>query len=213
MLGARAAAAADHIHHAAICELADDLGHLLRRFVVFAEFVWQTCVWMRGNTNVGDSRELIDIRAQFAGAQRTVKTDHERIRMPYGIPEGLAGLSGERTAGRISDRARDHDRHFKANSLEAAFNREDGGFGVQCVKNRFDHQKVDAALKQGNYGLFVCRRQFGKTDISITRVVNVRRKRRRAIGWPENACDPARFTGLRRVRIGTLAREVCGHQV
>jgi hypothetical protein len=65
VIGRRAAAAADDVHEAAGGELLDELGRLAGRFVVFTERVRQAGVWIRTDVDIGDARQLLDIRTQL----------------------------------------------------------------------------------------------------------------------------------------------------
>ena len=76
-----AAAAADEIDEARARELADDRGHVLGRFVVFAERIRQAGVRMRADAAVGDAGEHVDVLAQLLRAERAVEADRERPRV------------------------------------------------------------------------------------------------------------------------------------
>ena len=76
--------------------------------------------------------------------------------------ERLNVLSGQRRAHRL-DRAADHDRHFPAEFLERPADAHAGRLDVQRILTRFDEQRVDAALDEGErlfavrFGQFVKR--------------------------------------------------------
>src|SRR5450631_4878208 len=103
MLRRRTAAAADDVDKAGGGELIQDGRSFLRRFVVLTEGIWQSCVRIGAHIGVGHTRKLVHVGAQLSCAERTVKTDGERLRVPDRIPERFGRLPGERTSGSIGD--------------------------------------------------------------------------------------------------------------
>ena len=64
VVGRRAAAAADEVERAFASELAQDAARLRRLLVVAAEGVGQAGVGVGDDGNVGDARQLLDVRPQ-----------------------------------------------------------------------------------------------------------------------------------------------------
>ena len=113
-----AAAAARNIEEPGLRKLLQDGGRVFRRFVVFAKRIRQPGVRVQAGMNIGDIRQLFDIRPQVLGAKRAVQSDRKWPRMRNRIPERLGGLAGERAAAGIGDGAGYHDRHVDAMALE-----------------------------------------------------------------------------------------------
>jgi len=74
-----AAAAADDIDETAFGELADQLRHGFRALVIEAEFIGQARIGIGADARVGDARQLRDMGAHFAGAERAIEADGKRF--------------------------------------------------------------------------------------------------------------------------------------
>ncbi|MCY1408467.1 hypothetical protein D9M71_237870 [compost metagenome] len=186
-----AAAAADDVEEAALGELFDDLGGFRRQFVVLAEFVRQAGVRVRGNVGAGLVRQLLEVRAQFTGAEGAVQADGNRLGVGHGVPEGFGGLARQGAARSVGDGAGNHDRQFDAQFFEYALYGKDRGLGVEGVEDGFDQDQVGAAFDQaaGRFGVVLYQQVEG--DIAKARVVDVRGNRARTAGRAEHAGDEA----------------------
>ena len=111
-----AAAAADHVDEPGVGEFGEQRRHRLRALVVEAELVRQAGVRIGADQRVGDPRQLLDMRPHLARAERAVEADRDRLGVAQRMPEGRRRLAGERAAGKIRDRARDHDRQRRCPS-------------------------------------------------------------------------------------------------
>ena len=105
----RAAAAADDVDEAVAGETADLRRHRLGAFVVLAEGVGKAGVGIGADERVGRRRDLFEVLAHGARAERTVEADGEGLGVPDRMPEGGRRLAGERASGAVGDRAGDHD--------------------------------------------------------------------------------------------------------
>ena len=72
----------------------------------------------------------------------------KRLGMRHGIPERSDGLTRQRAAGAIGDRAGDHDRQAHAAALAVLVDREQRRLGIQRVEDGLDQEQVDAAFDQ-----------------------------------------------------------------
>ena len=77
----RSAAAADDVDEAGLGEIAQQRGRLVGQLVVFAERIRQSGVRIAGDVGLGDARQLRDVRAHLARAERAVEADAERLRV------------------------------------------------------------------------------------------------------------------------------------
>ncbi len=75
VLGRGAAAAADDVDRALVGEFAKHRGRLGRRVVVAAEGVREAGVGVHADRQVGDARQLLDVRPQQPGTERAVQPD------------------------------------------------------------------------------------------------------------------------------------------
>jgi hypothetical protein len=127
-------------------ELADDHAPPCgRRLVVAAEGVGQAGVGVGADVGVGDARQLLDVLAQFLGAERAVEAD------------GMIGLAWRTEFQNASAVWPDSVRPeasvmvpeiitgSAAFVFEELLDREDGGLGVQRVEDGLDQQQVGAA--------------------------------------------------------------------
>ena len=96
---------------------------------------------------------------------------------------------------------------------ESSLQSDNGRLGIQRVKNRFDHQEIDAAFDQ-RYGRdFERVGQLVKFDISKTWVVDIGRNRGRSVRWPQYAGDISRDASLRRMSVGALTGQTSSGRV
>src|SRR5690606_15337150 len=198
VLGRGAAAAADDVEEAAAGELLDDFCHLPGALVVFAEFVGQPGVRVRGHMRVGDARDFLDMRTQLGGPQRAVEADGDGVGMGDRIPECFHRLPGQGATAGIGDGAGDHDRQGATAFSHLLLHRKDRRLGIERVEDRFDQQDVGAAGDQPIGGNLVVLHQLVEGDVAEGRVVDVRGDRCRAAGWSKDTGHEAWL-----VRVGT----------
>ncbi len=206
--GRRAAAAADEIQMAGMRELAQHLGSVFRRLVVFTEGIGQAGVGIHTDIGIREPRELFDVRTKLFDAERAVQADGDRPRMAHRRPERFHGLARERSPRRIGDRAGDDDGQVHAGRIERGAHRVDSRLGVQRVENGFDEDGVRAAVDEAARGVAVGLHQLIERDRAITRIVDVGRDGRRAAGRTQRAGHEAGAAELRRLRIRDAARQL-----
>ena len=202
MLGRSAAAAADDVDQAGVGEFAEQRSHGAWAFVVAAELVGQTRIGIGADEGVRDARNLGDVRAHFARAERAVESDRERRGVAHRGPERARRLAGEQPPGAIGNRAGNHHRHVRAAPLVDVDDRGDRRFGVERVEDRLDQQDIGAALEQSFDLLGVGAAQFVEGDRAETGVADVRRDRGGAIGRADGARDKPRAAVFALGKIG-----------
>ncbi len=184
-----AAAAAQNVDEAAFRELLHQPGHVFRAFVVEAKFVGQAGVGIGADHRVGDARQLGQMRAHFASAERTIEADGERRGMLHRMPEGGRRLARQRTPGKVGDGARNHHRQRLADFLEHGFDAGIGGLGVQRVEDRLDDEDLGPAFDQRARRFDIGIMQLVERDGAEAGIVDVGRDRGGAAGRPERADD------------------------
>ena len=192
MLRRGAAAAADDIDQTRVGELAKQLGHEFRAFVVIAEFVRQSGVRIGADEGIGEPADLRDMRAHFACAPsaqlspmvtglacRTefqnaagVWPDSRRPERSVMVPEIITGTS---SAALVADFGNGVDRRL----------------GVERVEDGLDQQQVGAAIEQPADLFAIGRAQLIEGDGAEAGIGNVRGDRRGAVGRAERAGDKA----------------------
>ena len=193
VFGRRAAAAADDVDQAVAREARDQAGHLVRRFVVAAEFVGQAGVGICRDERLRDASDFLEVFAHGRRAQRAIEADRERPRMAHRMPERGWRLPGKGAAGTIGDRARYHHGKPPAERVEHPIAGEDRRLGVERVENRLDQNDVGAAVDEAFDLLGIGVAQFVESDRAEAGIVHVGRKRGGAIGRAERARDEARL--------------------
>ena len=207
MLRRGAAAAADDIDQSGAGEFAEQFGHVVRAFVVIAEFIRQAGIRIGADESIGDAAKFLDMRAHFGGAERTVQPDGDRIGMLHGVPERRRRLAGQKTAGAVGDGAGNHHRHIDAARVARFRDGVDRRLGIERVEDGFDQQKVGAAVEQTLDLLGVSRAQLVEGNGAETGIGNVRRNRRGPVGRPERAGDETWNAVLGLGVLGRLARQ------
>ena len=226
VVGRGAAAATDDVHKAVLQKAFNYGGHLLRRLVVFAKFVGQARIRVGGREKRRFLGQCLHVRPHQVGSQSAIQANRKQRQMRNRSQERFGCLPGKRAPRRIGDGAGNHDRDFGLRisdcriggftisrdtifSFNAAFrvelvNREQGGFGVERVENRFHQQNVRAAVHEAAHLFIICIHEFVKRDGAVAGVVHIRRKRGGAVG---GAHGTGHETGFIRV----LARKLHGH--
>ena len=207
VLRRRAAAAAEDVDQAGGRVLPQDFRRLLRQLVVLAEGVRQARVGIGADAGVRHPRQLLDVRAQLAAAERAVEAHGERARMADGVPERLGRLAGEDAAGGIGDRARDHDRQLDAGLVEQRQRGVDRRLGVEGVDDRLDEEEVGAAPQERPRRLEIGRRQLIEGGAAVAGIVDVGRERAHAAGRAQRPRHEDRASRRRRVLVGGRPRE------
>ena len=187
----RTAAAADDVDQAVAREARDQAGHLVRRFVVAAEFVGKAGVGICRDERLRDAGDFLEVFAHGRSAQRAIEADRERPRMAHRMPERGWRLPGKGAAGTIGDRARYHHGKPPAERVEHPIAGEDRRLGVERVENRLDQNDVGAAVDEAFDLLGIGVAQFVESDRAEAGIVHVGRKRGGAIGRAERARDEA----------------------
>ena len=212
VIGRRPAAAADDVEPAILGELAQQLGHRLRRLVVRAEGVGEAGVRIAGGVERRDGGELLDVRPHLRGAERAVDADAERRRVRDGVPEGLDGLPAERAPRGVGDGHGEHHREAEVVIGEVLLDGEDRGLEVQRVERRLREEDVDAAVDEAAHLLVIGIDELVEAHAAERRVVDVGRERGGAVGRPHRAGDEARAL-LRRDGVGGAAGDLRGFEV
>src|SRR5262245_16327580 len=101
MVGGGATTAAEDIDQAAGGELLQQTSGRLRLFVRFAKGVRQTSIRVATDKGRGDLRQFGQVGTHLAGAQSTVQADAEGLGLGDGSPEGVDGLSRQRTSAAV----------------------------------------------------------------------------------------------------------------
>ena len=203
MLRRRAAAAADDVDEAITHEALDLRGHLLRGLVILTEGVRQAGIGIGADEGLRDGGDFRQMRAHGIGAQRAIEADGEGIGVAHRIPERLRCLAGERAAGKVGDRARDHDRQVDALFLEHLAGGEDRRLGVERIEDGFDQDDVGAAIDQAAHLFGIGNPQIVEGDGAVAGIVDIGGNRGGAVGRPERTGDE---TALAVDRLGTAQR-------
>ena len=94
-----------------------------------------------------------------------------------------------------------HDRHALPGGCKifvvVLADGEEGGFGVQCVENCFQQQKIGAAFDEAAGLLVIHVAQLVESDAARSGAVHILRHRGGAIGRPERPCDEAVLSRVR----------------
>ena len=90
----------------------DESGGRVRLLVVAAELVGQAGVRVHADERVGERREFLDVGPHLLGTEGAVEPDGQRLGVTDRVPERGRCLPGQRAAGAIGDRARDHQRQL-----------------------------------------------------------------------------------------------------
>ena len=169
----RAAAAADEIEMSRVRELAEHLGGVLGRFVVFTEGIGQAGVRIHTHVRIGEARQLFDVGPQLFDAERAVQADRDGARVAHRRPERLHRLARERAPRSIGDRAGDDDGQIDALFVERVAHRVDRRFRVQRVEDGFDEDGIRAAIDEAARGIAVGGHELVERDRAVTRIVDV----------------------------------------
>ena len=216
----RAAAAADDVDQAVAGEAADLGRHRRRGLVVEAEFVGQAGVGIGADERVGDFGDLGEVLAHRRRAERAIEPDRERAGVAQRMPEGGRRLARQRAAGKVGDRAGDHQRQAHALGGEGLLAGEHRRLGVERVEDRLDQDEVGAAVDQAGDLLGIGLAQHVEGDGAEAGIVDVGRDRGGAVGRPERAGDEAALAvdalGLERGAAGEaggVAVELVDHRL
>ncbi len=154
-------------------ELADQLRHKGGRLVVAAELVRQSGIRMHADIATRRVRERFDMGPQLFGTERAVQPGDQRLCVRDGYPERFRGLSRQRPAARVGDRAGDHHRQPHAGARELGLDGEDRRLGVQRIEHGFDHDQVDATGQETAHCLGISLHKGDERDVASAWVVDV----------------------------------------
>ena len=102
--------------------------------------------------------------------------------MSYGVPEGLGGLTGKRASAGVGNGARDHNRQLDAEPIINILYRKQRRFGIERIKNGFDHYKIAATGYKAGARFVIGADQLVKGDIACARIIDIRGQRCGATG-------------------------------
>ena len=152
----RPAAAADDVDEAAGDERLEESARLVGLLVVLSERVRQPGVRVAEHVTLGEPRELFEVRAHLARAERAIHADGQRPGVMNRGIERVDHLARQRAAAEIGDRHRDEDRQPRALFLEHVLDRDDAGLGVERVEDRLEQEEVGAAIDEATHLILVC---------------------------------------------------------
>ena len=199
VLRRRAAAAAQDVGEAARREIAEEGGRFGRQLVVLAERVREPGVRIAADVTLRDARELGEIRAHVARAERAVDADAERPGVADRHVEGVDGLPRQGPAAAIGDGDGNHQRQPDAPFLEDVLDGDERRLGAEGVEDRLEQEDVRAAVEEPPHLDLVRRAHLVERGGAVGRVVDVGRDRQRAVGRAHGAGDEAR--PVRRFRV------------
>ncbi len=199
--GRGAAASAHDIQPAVGGELAENFGHLLRRFVISAQFVGQSRVGMTTGPKRAQSGKFFDIRAHQFRPQCTVYSNAEQIGVADGNQKCLEGLAGKRAPAAVGDGYRGHHRQagtvpiFAKRKwdcpliLEIFFDGKQAGLQVERVECGFGQEDIHPGFDQCRRLLVIRLHELIECYGPISRVVYVRRHRGCTISRADRSGD------------------------
>ncbi len=156
MIRGRSATAADDVDEAAGDERLEEIARLVGLLVVLSERVWQPGVRVAEDVAFGQPRELFEVRAHLARAERAVHADGQRASVTDRGVERVDHLARQRAAAEIGDRDRDEDRQPQPLFLEHVLDRDDAGLGVERVEDRLEQEQIGAAIDEATRLILVC---------------------------------------------------------
>ena len=210
-----AATTACHIQQSLLRQIVQCFRGINGPFVItrFRQGIGQACIWITMHKRIGFLRKLADVRRHLLRAERAIDAHGEGLCVGDGIPKRLGRLAGKRATGGIGDRHRNHHRQPFAGLIKNLLNGKQRRLEIERIKGGFRQQNIHATFNEPFCLLAIRCHQIIKRHRAIRRVIHIRRKRRRAIGWP----DCARYVAAPRSVLGhhrlhRLARELgTGH--
>ncbi len=127
------------------------------------------------------------MRQHGIGTERAVEANGEGLGVADRIPEGGRRLAGERAAGEVRDRARNHHRKTDALRDKALLAGKDRRLGIQRIEDGLDQDDVGAAVDQTIDLLGIGKAQIIKGNSAKAGIVDVRRDRGRTVGRANGA--------------------------
>ena len=208
MIRRRSAAAADDVDEAAGDERLQQLARLVGLLVVLPERVRQPGVRVAEHVALGEPRELFEVRAHLARAERAVHADGQRPGVTDRGVERVDHLARQRAAAEIGDRHRDEDRQAHALLLEHVLDRDDAGLGVERVEDRLEQQEIGAAVDEAARLILVGGARLVEGHPAERRIVDLGRDRQRPVHRTKGAGHESRPVGRLRVPlVDRLARQ------
>jgi len=148
----RGAAAATHqVQPAVFGKLVKLVTHGCRRLVIFAESIGKARIGITTYINGRQAGQFFDIRPHLPGSQGAVDANAEQVGVRNRVPEGFHRLTRQGATAGVGNGDRNHYRNPAFQGVETIFNREQGGFQVEGVENRFNQQEIDSAIEQSTY--------------------------------------------------------------
>ena len=147
--GRGAAASAHDVQPAVGGELAEHCGHLLRRFVVAAEFVGQAGVGMATRPHRAEIATVPRRTAASApGPSAQLMPTLNRSAWAMEIKKASSVWPGKRPPAAVGDRHRGHHRQADVVLFEIFFDGEQAGLQVERVEDGFGQEDIDAGFDQ-----------------------------------------------------------------
>ena len=98
--------------------------------------------------------------------------------MTQRIVKSLGSLTGQCTAGGISNRARYHDGQLNILLLEHRFDCKHCRLGVEGIEDGLDQNEIRTAVDQSFYSLGIIGNQLIECDSAGARIIHINRNRR-----------------------------------
>ena len=160
--------------------------------MIASEFIGQTCIGVCRDKTGSLDGEFFNEFTHFFRSESAVESDRKQIlRMRHGNKKCLGILSGKQSAAGIADRSRKHHRYFHSEFSKKFLCGVSCGFGIQGIKNRLNQKHINSALNQTFYPGFVGSCHLFKRQITIRRVIDIRRHGKCFAGRPYRTCNKA----------------------
>ncbi len=147
VFGGVAAAAAGEVEEVGVGEVGDVVVHVAG-FEIEAsggEGVWESGIGIAGDVGGGGFAEVTKEGLHEVWAEGAVEADGEWIDVGEGVPEGFDFLGGDHGFATTTDGGGDDDGGLGA----GFFDGNESGFGVEGVKDGFDHEDVAVGGEEG----------------------------------------------------------------
>ena len=185
MLRSRTATTANHVHQLVVQVNAHESHHVFGRVVVTAELVRQPRIRVTANVAGRDLAHTAQVRHHAVGTETAVEADGKRVHVHHAHGECFYRLARKCSARGVAHRHGEHDFDRLevggipcSGCIGGAFFHHfskctGGGLRVQCIKNRFNQDGVDAFIHQHlnlfQVGVF----EFVESNASARGVVHV----------------------------------------
>ena len=210
----RTATSTNDIHQTLFDVFIDLTSHIFWSLVVFTQAVRKTGIGICTNIIRCSGSQLLEVRFQLLGSERTIQANREYGCMLDRSQESIQCLTRQGASTCIGHRNGKHQRDFPTHLFHGFHSCIDSSLGIERIEDGFYQDGIHASFNQSFHLFLISQSQLIEGDGTKCRIVHIRTHGASLVGRPYRTCHKTRLIGIHAsIFIGQLTSQLGSSQV